>query len=139
MSNAKSLQQQQYEGKSQSLQRPTATGEGVPVRPKNLTREGGKFWTTSIQPLIDSGVATAQDQQALESMLFWWTVFLQSQKAVLEIEDWGTTESQRTINATSKAYDNYRRLAQQFGLTAQSRNAVSPGDLDDDLADFMGA
>lgn len=138
MSNAKPLHQQQYEGKTQSLQRVTATGDGVPVKPKDLTDEGKRFWKIAVQHLINSGVATAQDQSSIEQMTYWWCVWKKSKHLLLEIDDIQTTDSARAMQFVSKASDNYRRYAQQFGLTPQARNSVSPGEVDDDLAEFMG-
>lgn len=109
---------------------------GEPVKPK-LGPHGSQLWDDLIPQLHEAGIATSVDQGALESLCYWWDVFKQSQEKLSSIEDITGTDASRAMNFASKAFDNYRRLAQQFGLTAQARNSVSSAPVGDESDTFF--
>lgn len=127
MSVAKSGEQKAFENHpNRSLIVANPSGQGKPIKPRGLGPIAAKFWDTTIAELIDQGVATSLDQSSLEALAYWWEVFKVSQESMLTL-DFASTSGARAMNANSKAFDNYRRLAQQFGLTPQARNSVTAG------------
>ncbi|WP_254510411.1 P27 family phage terminase small subunit [Anatilimnocola floriformis] len=137
MSAAKSLTLKLLEGHpNQAALRPNMQATGEPVKP-DLGPHGSALWDEIVPQLREQGIATSIDAGALESLCFWWDVFKSSQDKLAAVEDITGTDASRAMNFISKAFDNYRRLAQQFGLTAQARNSVSSAPVGDDAGDFF--
>ena len=97
---------------------------GLPVRPKGLKPQARKLWDYITPKLHEIGTATEIDAPALTALVQWWATYLEAQKALEKIQDWTTTEAQRVLTATSKAYENFRRLSLEFGLTPKARNQI---------------
>lgn len=136
MSQAKSSNQKSYEGhKDRSLIRPDFA-EGKPVKPPGMLPEASKLWDSTVVQLINQGVVTAVDQQSLEGLCYWWAIFVGSQASLATIDDWATIIATRAVSNASRAWDNYRRLATQFGLSPQARNTVSAAPQGDELDDY---
>lgn len=137
MSNAKSGEQKAYEGHPNKAEiKPKPDIEGRPRKPRGMDNEANKLWDSVVSQLIEQGIATAVDTPALHALCYYWSLFLRTQASIDKHKDFGTTEANRAVSANSKAWDNFRRLAQQFGLTAQARNNVSATVTDDVLEDF---
>lgn len=139
MTQPKSIEQRLLEGEPNiaRISKLNPTPEGKPSKPRNLGTHGSKLWDNTVSILIEQGIATTLDQPALESMCYWWNLYKDSQTTVSRLVDYGTMEASRAINVTSKAYDNWRRVAQQFGLTAQARNNVTISAEDNEADEFF--
>jgi len=101
----------------------TPKANGPLRKPRGLAGQAGKVWERIVPKLIDAGVATNLDQFALESLCRWWAVY-QTASKTLEKLDPTSNEGVKALRASTVAFDNFRRLAEQFALTPKSRNQI---------------
>lgn len=137
MHNSKNIEQHLLEGATHIKILPNLSCDAKPIRPDKLNEYEAELWDNVISRLIDAGVATALDQASLESLIYWYSVYKKSQHCVDKITDYTSIEASRALSASMKAYENYMKLSKQFGLTAQSRNAItinSNSEVDDFLS-----
>lgn len=95
------------------------------LRKGSFGKDATRLWTKLVPQLEKLGLATAIDEVALQSMCQWYQIYCDAAKTLSTIEDMGSIEGSRALNSCSKSFDQFRRLATQFGLSPQSRTGIS--------------
>lgn len=135
----KSASLRMLEGSHKSTIKKEPQPQNQPVKPRGLGKDASRLWDRLIPQLEKLGLATAIDECGLMSLCNWWGVYCEAQKTLAQVEDLSSLQGQRALNATSKAFDNFRRLAQQFGLSPQARTGINLElQLDDSGDKFFG-
>lgn len=135
----KSASLRMLEGSHKSLVKAEPTPKGLARKPRGMGRDAQLLWDKLVPQLEKLGLATAIDECGLMSLCNWWGVYCEAQKTLAQVEDLSSLQGQRALNATSKAFDNFRRLAQQFGLSPQARTGINLElQLDDSGDKFFG-
>lgn len=105
----------------------TPQAKGKPIKPRGLRGEALKLWNSIVPELDRLGVVTEIDTPQLTAMAEWWGLY---RKAV----------SEEDIHNANKAWTNFNKLADAFGLTPKGRNTVQvSATKEDDLDSFLGA
>jgi|GEM_PF-6817070 len=120
----KSEADQRLHGEHHSRIKHNPKADGLPVMPDSLGKYAKQHWKDTIPQLIEMGLATAADQSTLEGLCDWWH-FYQVSKATLEKCPEPGIDRQRAFNEYRQSWQEYSRLARQFGLTPQSRATIN--------------
>lgn len=132
----KSEKQRLQEGSHKSvIKNEPKPNKGISRMPRGLGTDATRLWSKLVPQLEKLGLATAIDEVALQSMCQWYQVYCDAAKTLSTIEDMSSIEGTRALNNCSKAFDNFRRLAQQFGLSPQARTGISIELSNDDSGD----
>lgn len=132
----KSANLRQLEGSHKSLiKKEPQPNKSKPSKPRGLGRDASRLWESLIPQLEKLGLATAIDEVALTCLCQWWQTYCDAQKTLAQVEDLSSLQGQRALNAASKSFDNFRRLAQQFGLSPQARTGINLEVSQDDSGD----
>lgn len=140
MSTAKSAAQMRLEGHpNKAAIRENPLADGLPRKPRGLGKHASALWDKVVPELSRLGVATSVDETMLEGLCFWWDVWKRSTEALNNVDDFGSTNGARAMNAVSRSWTEFSRVARQFGLTACSRNGITVAPQgDDELDEFLG-
>jgi phage terminase small subunit len=139
MNPRKPISLKQFEGnKDLNKNAITPNYDGLPIMPKNLGCIAKKWWLANVPLLEKSGVAKQIDTSTLEAAAHFYEIFIRAITELEPIQDFASTQARTLITNSKTAWAEYFRIAQQFGMTAQSRNYIDVGfDADDELAEFL--
>jgi len=122
----KSAKLRRFEGGHKSTIKTEPQPQTTPPRkPRGLGMDASRLWAVLIPQLQKLGLATAIDEVALVCLVQWWQVYCDAQKTLAQVEDLSSIAGTRALNAASKSFDNFRRLALQFGLSPVARTAIN--------------
>ena len=134
MSQAKTLAQKQLEGHpNPAALKPTFTATGAPAKPEHLSHEAAILWDFVVSELTKKNIAAAIDAPMLQQMCEYWGEYLLIKAQADQLTDHSTTDATRLLNNKNKASDCFRRIAREFGMTPQARNAVTAGNGSGDM------
>lgn len=95
---------------------------GLPVMPVDLPAPAAAFWMRTVPGLIETGVATAADQSALEHMAIWWAVW-EELADMLRLHH--TERGNKWVYELAVAEKNWIGLAARFGMTPSDRTKIN--------------
>ena len=122
---AKSSKQKLLEGHpNKAIIKQQAEIKNIPTKPKKLSGRASRFWGKYVPLLIEKGLATDLDSPKLEQMAVYWDLW-QSCIEQIDRQQLGTPTATRLLNSANKAFDNFRRIAQMFGMSPLPRNALT--------------
>ena len=102
--------------------------KGKPKRPRGLSTIEAKHWNYNIPKLVELGIATDLDQNALESMVRWWGLYSEAMEA-------------RNVNAAQKSFNAWFKIAGTFGMMPAERSKLAhigkPADEQSTAAQFL--
>jgi len=112
--------------------------QGTPQRPYGLSTGSKRAWDKLVPQLVEMGTATEIDETALTALVNWWDLYQRSSKQLAKQTDLTSAESVKLLRTATSAYENFRRLAGEFGLTPKSRASLEIKETqEDDLARFI--
>lgn len=92
--------------------------------PSGLSDDAKKMWREIVPQLLEAESIKKIDAPNLEALCFWWGVFSQCRKQMDGIIDYGSMDATRLSGNLTRAWDAYRRLCDEFGLTPLARIKV---------------
>jgi len=107
------------------------------TKPKTLGKFGSIMWDKIVPQLQDLGISSDLDYFSLEGLCHWYDVYKRLNEAYELEPDLSSMTANRLLGNIQRSWNEYRRLATQFGLTAISRNNISMTPASDELADFL--
>lgn len=122
---AKTNEQKALEGnKDKYAWKTTPTPKGSPIKPRGIKGEAEKAWDRIVPHLVATGVAKEIDTHQLEALCVWWAFY----KNAVANDD---------ITKAHRAWTNFNKLADQFGLSPKARNTINAQPVEDELDEFL--
>lgn len=122
---AKTNEQKELEGHPNKARlKNTPTHKGEPIKPRGIKGEAEKCWNKIVPHLVSTGVAKEIDSHQLEALCVWWAFY----KNAVTNDD---------MNAAHRAWSNFNKLADQFGLSPKARNTINTSPTEDALDEFL--
>jgi len=112
--------------------------KGQPQRPYGLSEGAKKAWDKIVPELIEINAVSSIDETALYALVSWWDIYSRSSKQLAKQKDLTSKEATLLLRTTTNAWENFRKLALEFGLTPKSRTSLEvSGENADELAQFL--
>lgn len=93
--------------------------KGVPVKPAFQSADASQHWDENVPRLIDLGVATDADIDALRAMCEMWSLY----RAAYELSEKDPTDSVSRLAVTAY-YSRWLDMSGKFGMNPRGRSSL---------------
>ena len=101
----------------------------APVRPRDLDAVGRAEWDRIVPLLLERGAVSVVDTSALHALCHAWSDYMRMRKRVLKngeimVTPKGFEAKNPAVTIMNEAFERWRKIAVEFGLTASSRGRI---------------